>query len=269
MHQDGSATKGFLEATYGLPTDVMSADPRAPSADKMLRGGAVRYLRVSNPGLYWTPPPPSSLRPVVNMVHWVRDPVALILSGYRYHMGEESSEAWEASLRVCHNCDAEAWKLIFAECDYRCGYYTLLNAVEEDVGVILEALEERAMLEVMMGNVAKWMNDPGVLQLSAEHLKRDFSGTMSCMIKFLKVSPADQPLLLQKFNTMDVYSAQHARHVEMNRHVTEGKYDNRALRTKLENHPKWGSEFTAARQLMVKIFERQQRDYGCPMPIFE
>jgi len=259
----GAALKSFL-------MDVPGEEGPTEDASKKLRAGTVRYLRVSNPGYTWKLPALSPARPSLRMVHWVRDPIDLLLSGYRYHKNPDSAEQWEGEPAVCHNCDSDSWNLIFnfEECDFRCNYYDLLNDVPERSGVALEAMLERQELQTMVANLARWGNDPSVIHLSPEHLRNGFDATVSCLMNFFELSVHDQWKLQPVLKELDVtqYSQYVAGAASPSRHVTAGKYDNEGLKQHLLNHPTWGKALRDARATLAKVFARQAEKLNCPSP---
>jgi hypothetical protein len=256
------STKGFHGAS--LKSFLMDVPGNAGPTDdvgKRLRAGTIRYLRVSNPGHTWKLPALSPARPSLRMVHWIRDPIDLLLSGYRYHKSPESAEQWEGEPAVCHNCDGDSWDLIFNfdKCDFRCNYFDLLNDVSERQGVALEAMIERQEIQTMVANLARWGNDPSVLHLSPEHLRHGFDATVSCMMNFFGLQVQEQWKLQPQLKELDVtqYADYVAGAASPSRHVTAGKYDNEALKQHLLNHPTWGKSLRDARATLAKIFARQ------------
>mmetsp|Transcript_114940 Transcript_114940/g.245426 ORF Transcript_114940/g.245426 Transcript_114940/m.245426 type:complete len:367 (-) Transcript_114940:98-1198(-) len=197
----------------------------------------------------------------VPIIHWYRNPVNLILSGYRYHSNIYSAEAWEQYRTWSPRTDAEAHEAIFSHCGHTCGYYDLLQSASEEQGVVIETLMERQELQHMVGNLLRWVNNPQVLHLSMEHLGTDYDATMKCLLKFLGIPETDE--LVDNLKQLDA----HASDAPDSLHVTSGKYDNSALQTFLEAHDTWGAEFEAAKNLSLLVYNRQNKQFGCPVPM--
>jgi len=158
----------------------------------------------------------------LRMLNWIRDPHSLILSAFRYHM--QSPEDWETipgtarcdlwqvqrmtpqSQKDWHKCDMSDHDAMFGLCAERCSYVQLLTpvtAVNESAGVIIEALNERQEIKTMLAMTAAHANDPRVLHLSVDHLKKDFNQTMRCINAFLG-GKAFEPEQLDMFQVMDL-----------------------------------------------------------------
>lgn len=214
---------------------------------------SVGYNQIQNPSASW------NLPEGVPLVHWIRDPVDLGLSGYRYHSLPETmmyAEKWEQWDRFAPRIDADAHKAIFSYCGYTCTYFELLRAAPEQEGVIIEMLMERHEIQNMVSNLQRWANNPQVLHVSLEHLRTDYNATVKCVLKFYGLDYVEElPGQLQP--TAMLRSASH---------VTSGRYNNTALKSMLRRHKTWGAQFEEVQELSRLIFERQNRTFGCPMP---
>eukprot|EP00746_Dinoflagellata_sp_MGD_P078599 gnl/MRDRNA2_/MRDRNA2_31417_c0_seq1.p1 gnl/MRDRNA2_/MRDRNA2_31417_c0~~gnl/MRDRNA2_/MRDRNA2_31417_c0_seq1.p1 ORF type:complete len:416 (+),score=69.15 gnl/MRDRNA2_/MRDRNA2_31417_c0_seq1:97-1344(+) len=209
--------------------------------------------KVANPSMAWNLPLDAPV------VHWYREPIDLIMSGYRYHSNEVSAEKWEKRMSTLIRVDKKAYNAIFSSCGFQCSYLQLLKSVSEQQGVILESLMERQELQNMVVNLQRWGNNPQVLHVTMEHLETDFSLTMKCIIKFYGID--ESSTLLEELNTL--YRPPGSN----DPHVTSGKHDNTKLRILLEQHPTWGREFEKLKGLSKSIYSRQNKMYGCPMPL--
>lgn len=198
------------------------------------------------------------------VIHWYRDPLAIILSGFRYHGGEHSMDGvdvledwgWLVQPSMCLTCDDEAHASTFGVCGYRCRYHELLQHVDEETGVLMEALLSRRAVEDMLVNLARWANEPRVLHLSMEHLLTGLNETSACLLRFLG---RDEPLaerLRQLDERVDTGGPQHH---------TSSHYDNTRLRAFLMESPLWREHFEKAKRVSCDVFARQSRMYGCPM----
>jgi len=196
----------------------------------------------------------------MNLVHWYRDPVSLILSAYRYHRGLTAfniGEGWASMEAKCAWCDKKSFDFIFARCGYNCTYADLLNSLEEEAGVHIEAVHSSASIKHMVSNVERWANEPQVLTLSMEHLSKDFNQTMRCLFDFLGVH--DAASLTNIVDSMQNLRVQHA-----DPHNTDGKFDNSQLQLLLDEHPSLAEPLASVRLVVNKIYERQAQMYGCP-----
>jgi hypothetical protein len=195
-------------------------------------------------------------------VHWIREPVHMILSAYRYHT-EDREPAWEENmLQPLHPYDdARTLGWIFQSCSNNCSYFQLISSLNETDGVIVEALNMRSEITHMLSHTMVSADMPNVLHLSMEHLTKDFNGTMACMNRFLGSKGLPDQMLPQ-LSSLDV----HQNAPMTGGHVTSGKYDNTPLEELLLSEPVWGAEFREARTVVSKIFERQANYWGCPVP---
>jgi len=219
-------------------------------------------LNASELGMVEAPSSDFLLPSEARVLNFYRDPVSLILSGYRYH-GEGHELWWEDNLTTGHMIDEQALDAIFQRCEYSCSYYQLLKSASEEEGILMEALMERWNIQQMMGNLMQWSGNPQVLHLSMDHLTADFNATMSCILRFLDL---DSEILgaLQELDTSSCTSDStdvKCRHATSSRH-----YDNEKLQALLEQHVSWGPDFAAARQMSQAIFQRQAALFGCPVP---
>jgi len=219
-------------------------------------------LEVSELGIVDSPSSAFLLPSEARVLNFYRDPVSLILSGYRYH-GEGQEPWWEDNSTIGHMIDEQALDAIFQRCEYKCSYHQLLKSASEEEGILMEALMERWNIQEMVGNLMQWSGNPQVLHLSMDHLAADFNATMSCILRFLDL---DSEILgaLQELDTSSCTSdSTDAKCL----HATSSRqYDNEKLQALLEHHVSWGPDFAAARRMSQAIFQRQAALFGCPMP---
>jgi len=82
------------------------------------------------------------------VLHLVRRPSDMIVSGYRYH-GQQRREGEEwlhfSSPPDCLSCDHQAWAQIFGRCAFRCSYYQLLQNLSSVEGLQMEYLRSRCL----------------------------------------------------------------------------------------------------------------------------
>jgi len=231
-----------------------------------------KYALVIVPARSW--PLPRHAR----AVHWVRDPVSLILSGYRY-AASHSLEPWQSWRSQCWSCDEQANRAVFGTCDHRCSYNDLLQHVDEPTGVLIEAVLDRSMLQHMLGNLQRWARHPNVLHLSVSHLQLDYVRSMRCMLRFLGF--ADDRLMNRltklRYDTASLCGSDDGlalkglcewiyqnEHTHNDRHVTRGVHNNTDLEMLLTKHPFWAEGFHSARTALSEVFKRQEDLYDCP-----
>lgn len=263
-HKTGYAfTKGLVEKLQVPVKDVQNrsreAYPRGhrdqafyEKAINTTKLDPAKWVRINQPSRRM--PLPDGRR----VIHFYRSPVKRLLSAYRFHQSLVRTERWCCWKARCLDCTQEESEMIFSSCNYECNYYSLLQAVDETRGIELEALQSRQSLENMVMNMQRWANNPDVLHLSVDHLAADFDAAMKCMMTFIGMPDADE--LLQNLQELD--ASKHP-----NRHVTRNRYDNSRIKAHLENHEHWGPQFTAIQQMEEKLWGRQAKLYGCPMPL--
>lgn len=193
-------------------------------------------------------------------IHLVRDPVDMILSGYRYHREKWHGEIWDWGHKKlqdpqCFMCDDKDHDVMFDTCHFNCTYFELLSRVDETAGAIIEAISARITITSMATTMSALAAQPGVLHLSFGLIKADAAKTTACMLKFLGLD-GDKALL--KKMTSEVQA------VHDGDHATSGLHDDGGLKAHLRSHPVWGQSFREVKDLMGEIFRRQADDYGCP-----
>jgi len=261
---------GRSEDWSGRPLGVVLS----PAWEQLISPGIIamhKYAFVIVPSSSWLLPRN------VRVVHWVREPLSLILSGYRYAKSH-SLEPWQSWRSHCWSCDESANRAMFRTCDHRCSYNDLLQNVDEEQGVLLEAIMDRAMLQHMLSNMQRWANHPNVLHVSVSHLRADYVGTARCMLRFLGLADDhlvermkrlhDDPRSLCQANATFsqglcdwIYKNEHTRN---DRHTTSGRYNNTGLQNVLLQNPVWAEHFHAAKEAMAVVFRKQEALYGCP-----
>lgn len=200
------------------------------------------------------------------MLNFVREPVDLIISGYRYHL--LGVEDWlsdplphEVISRVFNKQDQD---FLFSLCAEGCNYLELLSAadaVNESVGVLVESIMEKANMNVMTSITTRFANDPRVLHLSVDHLKKDFNQTMRCINNFLD----GKDIEAQQLNIFQSFNPESPAYLE-DRHVTSGMYNNTPLEQFLWSQPMWAHDFASHKEFTSQLFEREADRFGCPMP---
>mmetsp|Transcript_16006 Transcript_16006/g.32509 ORF Transcript_16006/g.32509 Transcript_16006/m.32509 type:complete len:438 (-) Transcript_16006:97-1410(-) len=193
-------------------------------------------------------------------VHFVRDPVDLILSGYRYHQFTWGGEMWDWGHNKlqdpqCWECDDADHKVIFDACHKQCTYFELLNRLDETSGVITEAVSARDEITTMVSMMSLLSKRSDALHMSINLFKANPTQACACLLKFLGLEANNNVLASMVENSQTVRDPGH---------VTKGRYDNKALKAYLRNHPVWAPEFRMIKQLMQAIFQRQAERWGCP-----
>jgi len=203
-------------------------------------------------------------------VFFYRNPVSKILSAYRYHSrrleggpgGLGVSEEWLAMNATCNACDREDHRLLFEFCD-GCGYNSLLNSVDKFTAVQLEVLHSAEELRKMIQVFKMHMNDPNFLYVSMDHLRTDFDSTFKCMLKFMgRASESSNASLWSRLKKLDISGARSSGH------STHSDFDNTEVQSFLETHSLLGGIFAEIKATESRLFERQQKMYGCPLPAY-
>lgn len=209
------------------------------------------WIRVTRPG--------KAIRISNNtrIVHFYRNPVKLLLSGYRFH--KNTPEPWESDPRSCAD-PSHFENDVFQACGCNCSYGGLLNAAgNENTGLVIEALWERPHLDQMVGVLQGHANNENALHLTVEHLAASYDATVRCMLKFLGMAEAAQ---VGKY-TRELGSLDVGKHP--NSHVTNNRYNNTGLQRFLETRAVWGPQLSRLRAHERLIFNRQAELYGCPV----
>lgn len=250
---------GFERLSASSPWD----GPLGPARSRRKGSGSVprNHVRwVALPARTWPLPH------VGRVVHWYRDPEALILSAHRYHKAEDGlhlTEPWRwGSCNCCCYCDREAHKVIFPSCDASCSLAELLQSVPTDLGVTVEALQLRRMVGDMLANLQRWANADHVLHLSMEHLHTDFNGTLACMQRFFGRRQLGMKLIgIARLRGLDP-SAKRNRD---DAHITRPTRRQNNSSSVLFRYPAWAEQLRTARAAYSRIQARQFRMYGCPI----
>jgi hypothetical protein len=198
-------------------------------------------------------------------VHWIRDPIHMLLSAYRYHVS--GGEPWEFELAQPLHAEDDNITLgwIFQSCSNNCSYFEVLSSLNATDGALIEALNMRSEIATMLDHIMVTAEMPYVLHLSMEHLSTNFNETMACMNRFLgNAGLSDQQLPL--LTSLDVAHRPPPQNKFDRAHVTSGKYDDTPLEHFLLSEPVWGAELSEARKVVRKVFERQMHRWGCPIP---
>lgn len=236
------------------------------SSINMLSTSNASWLQIVEPSEYWIAPGNT------RMVYGFRDPIRLVMSGYRYHSSgiEPLWTQQKTGDMRCLNCAKSDFALLFSASPQNYSYLDLLSAYPEEEAVLLEVIRARNQLQAMRGNLKRWMNDRNALLLTVDHFATDFNQTATCLLRFLGFEGDSQQYssalsLLQvanihsaSFRSADEHALQH--------HLTSGRYDNTNLENVLKEHPILGPQFAEIRSAAEAIHQRQFKMYGCPMP---
>lgn len=218
----------------------------------------LKLLLVAKPSKQWEPPDGTLI------VHWVRDPLRLIASAYRFL--SKGSEKWQMRTRLCNYCHRGALEMLDDTCAdaserRHCSYYNVINSLNDTEGSLYVTLMLQRQLQDMAGNIERWVKlKDDVLHLSVEMLSHDFDGTINCLMQFLNIDARLRTKVLLAMQTFDVnrHKGHHAQH------VTSGKFDNSEIIGFLQTLPVWGQQFQEMSVAMQVIHRRQERQYGCP-----
>jgi len=176
-------------------------------------------------------------------VHFIRDPVNIIVSAYRYHTegGErwlyvkqireaddtetgEKLEVLEKLLSDFSLTRAEKKALMHFRQAAEGGLTTLdyYRAAPEEEGVVVQAFHSWPDIDLLLQNYESTRGNPHALQMRMESLQENFQKSMRCMFEFLIESrPFNVDEAMRTVAPLDVHTGHHA-----NNHVTSGKYDN-------------------------------------------
>jgi len=203
---------------------------------------------------------PFSMPTGVKVLHMVRDPVDVIVSGYRYHQNKWGAEAWSwghGKLQdpQCFECDDDDHAAMFESCRYNCTYFELLNRLDETSGIATEAISARKTVTSMAATMAVAADNNHTLQISMGLIRADPAKTAACLLNFLGLDYRPELLEIMTSSLTTVRDPDH---------VTGGLYDNSKVKAFLRSHPVWGPEFREVSELMSQVFRRQAALYGCP-----
>lgn len=213
---------------------------------------------VVKPSRTWNPP--DGFR----VVHWVRDPVDMIASAYRYL--SEGREPWMLRPMHCNYCDERALRVLAEACagSHRkhCTFHNLAQSVNETEGALYVATLLQRQLQDMADNLFRWQgSESTVLHLSVQALREDFDGAATCMLRFAGVSAARRLALLPEIQKLDLHRRTSGAGAE---HATSGRYANAGIKDFLRSQPVWGAQFAELVSAMRKVSWRQNQTYGCP-----
>mmetsp|Transcript_45105 Transcript_45105/g.107241 ORF Transcript_45105/g.107241 Transcript_45105/m.107241 type:complete len:463 (-) Transcript_45105:61-1449(-) len=207
--------------------------------------------------------------PNYRLVHFIRDPVNLIISAFRYH--QKGSEAWTFTRKLVEaakenkDMTVESFRLLrHLQSQYgitrkqkiALGHFrqaaargmTLVDFYQtapDEEGVVVEAFRSWPMLVLVMQNYETTRRDENSLQMRMESEMADFSKSMRCMFKFLSESRhIDIKEAMRVVQPLDVTRHPH----RAQSHVTSGRYDNTRITKILENM----RPILAARQILNK-----------------
>jgi len=210
------------------------------------------------------------------VLHFVRDPVDLVVSAFKYHSRERFQEY--ASMGTfhglaCYGCTIQAWHAIFGRCDYSCSYMALLADTARRSaasGLALEYMRSAHMVRNMLANLVGWSNNSLVLQVTVDQMRRNLPKTMACILRFITGmrarndylswavnEEAVQEMVKEVNRTIDISGGHHGTH-------RDPKWKHADLHGILLRHPDWGGPLRAARRLLTRIQRRQARLFGCP-----
>lgn len=122
------------------------------------------------------------------IVHFIRRPSSIIISGYMYHLKGSKYEYWlhAANPPNCHHCDYEAWEKIFRPCDFGCTYLQRLEAEDLKQGLRLEVLRARWTIVKMLQNWNRWKDLANVLHISASEFLANLTSALGKVARFFE-----------------------------------------------------------------------------------
>mmetsp|Transcript_57397 Transcript_57397/g.136429 ORF Transcript_57397/g.136429 Transcript_57397/m.136429 type:complete len:431 (+) Transcript_57397:103-1395(+) len=192
--------------------------------------------------------------PNYRLVHFIRDPVNLIMSAFRYH--QSGIENWSFTKNLLQAARKElAFDSLLALQQLRKDFHLtskqklalshfrkaarhgmslvdFYRSAPEHQGVTVEAFRSWPMLVLLMHNYELTRQDPNSLQMRMESQQKDFEASMRCMFSFLGES---RQINLQEALAI-VAPLDVTKHPQLARkHLTHGRYDNSKLQSVLEN----------------------------------
>lgn len=196
------------------------------------------------------------------VLHTVRDPITMIISGYRYlsqihAKGYGYLEHWAHIPSKCWSCSNASHTAIFAPCNFNCTFMEARNRVNIRESILVQALSQESALQNMISNMERWANNSQVLHISVDTMRRDQSTTWKCIQRFLGA----ENVTIWALMVQPIFP----HHVRVNTmlHTTTDQYNNTELRAALTDHPTFGNMFAKTKALASIISRRQYLQYGC------
>jgi len=187
--------------------------------------------------------------PHYRFVHFIRDPLNLVVSAYRYHAAgmekwlftpvrRANNAGWLHKHRAyMHELEepnvVHPFRHVLGRfrkaVEQGASLYDYYQAAEEEEGVVVEAFRSWPEIQMLLANYNLTRKDPQTLQVRMESVQADYHGTMKCMFKFLRdAMPLDVKQALKTVEPLDV--AKHPQNAGGGAdHVTRGRYDNSKL----------------------------------------
>ena len=122
------------------------------------------------------------------IVHFIRRPTSIIVSGYLYHLKGSKYEYWLHAPNPpnCHHCDYEAWDQIFRPCDFGCTYLQRLQTSDLQEGLRIEILRARWSIIKMLQNWNRWQHLPNVLHMFAADFEANLTSSLRRVAYFFE-----------------------------------------------------------------------------------
>jgi len=240
--QSGLGKLNYNEALPGVFADTVN-----------LNADTGHFLAIK-PTVQWNPPLSSKI------VHWIRHPVHLIASTYRYW--SEGQEPWMILPLHCNYCGETALQIFSDMCSGRhCSLANILSTLTDNDGVLFTALVLQRQLQDMVDNTRRWLNSSRVLHLTLETLRQQFDNTGRCMLHFIGIDQTDA--VFKELAKLDLkrYCRKDAAY---QMHGTSTRYSNAEIMLALSSHSAWRNQFLLYSTLMEEISARQEQLYGCP-----
>ena len=216
------------------------------------------------------------------LIHLVRRPSDLVVSGYRYHkqvhLGREKWLRYKfPRVPDCFNCDHWAWLRIFDGCDYRCSYQEALKNSSLAGGLVKEVLRSRWDVLKMLRRARRWQHNKRVLQLRLDSFDVNFDETLRCLLRFILTDAAtgEVDAMVQRAQELGLDAATVRRRCEAGAcgevfvdswaHMTSLD-DRRILRAELRKLDEWDDFIAPADALLKSILQSGSAAtlYGCP-----
>ncbi|CAJ1455683.1 unnamed protein product [Effrenium voratum] len=127
------------------------------------------------------------------LLHFVRRPSEVIISSYLYHLKRPPFEYWmyQTNPPDCHHCDFEAWRSVFAPCNFSCSFSERLRKLPLAEALELEIWRGRWTITKMLMNMNRWQASPQVLTMRATEFQANLTAALRRVAEFfLPTRPA-------------------------------------------------------------------------------
>ncbi|GMH43446.1 hypothetical protein BSKO_11368 [Bryopsis sp. KO-2023] len=166
------------------------------------------------------------------IVHVVRNPLEMLISGFLYHREAGASLVAQGSEMWLMKDKSHLLPKPMAEKFKGVPYYKVLQELSLIDGIRAEFLVNGAQIFQAARNYRDSKNRSGVVNIHFEDFERDFQGTMSNVFESLRLTEkAPLQKLLEVARAFDIHSIpKEGLAKKVNIHVTKGKFDKSLIR---------------------------------------